>query len=63
MGSMKLNIHIFILLWGIYDVYERWDIHSVALVDLESQIQPIEEKIVVETKKLKEIDGFNSEVR
>lgn len=52
------NIHIFILLWGIYDVYEKWDLHSIALVDLETQIEPIELKIKTATKKLREIQDF-----
>ena len=52
------NLHIFILLWGIYNVYEKWDIHSQALMELETQIEPIEQKITAAAKKLKEIQDF-----
>lgn len=57
-NKLLANVHIFILLWGIYEVYERWDLHSQSLLDLEGQIPPIEVQIQEAKKKVKEIQDF-----
>ncbi len=57
-NKLLANIHIAILFYGMFGVYEKWDEHSIAKTDLETQIPNIEERIQKSKAKLKEIVEF-----
>ena len=57
-NKLIANIHIFLLFYGLYGVYERWDAHSIEYASLEAQIPDIDEKIKKASLKLKEINDF-----
>lgn len=52
------NIHVFILLYGLYGAYILYDEHSIRMEQLNSQFPPVEAEIVNNQKKVKEIQEF-----
>jgi Tfp pilus assembly protein PilO len=58
-NKLLANVHILLLFYGLFGVYERWDAHSLAKTELESQVPTIEEKISKSKAKLKEITEFS----
>ncbi len=52
------NLHIFILLYGLYAGYELYIAHDVQVSEVKNQIPEVEAQIVQTKKKLKEIETF-----
>lgn len=52
------NIHVFILLYGLYGTWISFDEHSIRMEELVNQFPGIEAEIVNNQKKVKEIQEF-----
>jgi Tfp pilus assembly protein PilO len=52
------NLHVFIILWGLYGAWVMYDEHSLKMEELESQFPSIEAEIVSNQLKVKAIQEF-----
>lgn len=52
------KLHIFIILYLLYGVWTFWDEHSLAMEQMNSQLQGIESSLVMNTKRLGQIQEF-----
>ena len=52
------NLHVFIVLWGLYGAWVMYDEHSLKMEELESQFPSIEAEIVSNQIKVKAIQEF-----
>lgn len=52
------NLHVFIVLWGLYGAWVMYDEHSLKMEELESQFPSIEAEIDSNQKKVKAIQEF-----
>ena len=52
------NLHVFIVLWGLYGAWVMYDEHTLKMEDLNNQFPSIEAEIVANQKKVKEIQEF-----
>jgi Tfp pilus assembly protein PilO len=52
------NLHVFIVLWGLYGAWVMYDEHTLKMEELNNQFPSIEAEIVANQKKVKEIQEF-----
>jgi Tfp pilus assembly protein PilO len=52
------NLHVFIVLWGLYGAWVMYDEHVLKMEELNNQFPSIEAEIVANQKKVKEIQEF-----
>ena len=52
------NLHVFIVLWGLYGAWVLYDEHTLRMEGLNNQFPSIEAEIVANQKKVKEIQEF-----
>jgi Tfp pilus assembly protein PilO len=52
------NLHIFVVLWTLWGVWEKYETHSEAVSSLENSIPGIKAEIEENTKKVAEIENF-----
>jgi Tfp pilus assembly protein PilO len=52
------NLHIFVVAWTLWGVWEKYETHSEAVSSLENSIPGIKAEIEENTKKVAEIENF-----
>jgi Tfp pilus assembly protein PilO len=52
------NVHVFILLYGLYGTWVVYDEHTLRMEQVNNQFPPVEAEIINNTKKVKEIQEF-----
>lgn len=52
------NLHVFIVLYGLYGAWMSYDAHTVQMENLNSQFPSLEAEIISNQKKVKEIQEF-----
>lgn len=52
------NLHVFVLLYGLYGAYILYDEHSIRMEHMNAQFAPVEAEIINNQKKVKEIQEF-----
>lgn len=57
-GKLFAKLHIFIFLYMIYGVWVFWDEHSTAMTELNDDSLRIDNEMVINTKRLGEIQEF-----
>lgn len=57
-NKLITNLHVFIVLWGLYGAWVMYDEHSLKMEELNNQFPSIEAEIVMNQKKVKEIQEF-----
>lgn len=57
-NKILANIHIFLLLYGLFGVYTKYEEHTLAIEQVESQFGPIQAEIAKNEAKVKEIGEF-----
>ena len=55
------NVHVFIVLWGLYGAWVMYDEHTLKMEELNNQFPSIEAEIVANQKKVKDSRDFFSE--
>ena len=57
-NKLIANLHVFIVMWGLYGAWVMYDEHSLKMEDLNNQFPSIEAEIMMNQKKVKEIQEF-----
>lgn len=57
-NKLIANAHVLILLYGIYGVYDKWETHTIQQEELNAQIVQIDDEVVQNQRRLKEISEF-----
>jgi Tfp pilus assembly protein PilO len=52
------NLHVFIVLWGLYGTWVLYDEHNLKMEELNTQFPSVEAEILSNQKKVKEIQEF-----
>jgi len=62
MTKLISRLHIFILLWVVFNVFEKYDSHTTKTTEIESRIPIIENKIKRKNKELRDLQKFLKDV-
>lgn len=58
LNPLVANIHIFLLLYILFGVYESWEAHTQEMESLEAEIPGLQQQIATSEQKVKEITDF-----
>lgn len=57
-NKLLANVHIFLLLYGLFGLYTQYEEHTLAVEQVDSQFAPIQAEIAKNEAKVKEIGEF-----
>ena len=62
MAKILSKLHVFILLWVVYSVFDKYESHSSKITEIQNRIPIIKNKIKRKNKELKDLQRFLKDV-